>query len=282
MRADPSAKGAGAAGGAAGPIVCFRGVRYRAPGGRVILPRLSFELARGEALALLGESGCGKTTTLRLVNRMLEPEAGDVLVEGRATSAWDPIALRRRTGYVMQGFGLFPHRTVRENVATVPSLEGWPRGEIDARVDELLALVGLDAAEFGGRLPDELSGGQRQRVGFARALAARPPLVLLDEPFGALDPLTRAGLRREFCALRRRLGLSAIFVTHDVLEALEVGTRVGLMHEGELVLLEAPEGFVASAHPRARAYLETLPSLGGAAGRGAGHAPPPAPGGLRG
>jgi osmoprotectant transport system ATP-binding protein len=249
-----------------GPVVSFRQVRYSAPGGRVILPRLSFELGRGEALALLGESGCGKTTTLRLVNRLLVPESGEVLVAGRPTTAWDAIALRRRVGYVMQGFGLFPHRSVRDNVATVPSLEGWPRAAIDARVDELLALVRLPPGEFGARFPDELSGGQRQRVAVARALAARPPLVLLDEPFGALDPLTRAALRREFNALRRALGLSALFVTHDVLEALEVGTRVGLMHEGELVLLETPEGFLASGHPRARAYLATLPSFGGGAG----------------
>jgi osmoprotectant transport system ATP-binding protein len=246
-----------------GPIVSFRGVRYSAPGGRVVLPGLSFDLARGEALALLGESGCGKTTTLRLVNALLVPDAGEVLVDGRPTTQGDPVALRRRIGYVMQGFGLFPHRDVRDNVATVPSLEGWPRAAIDARVDELLGLVGLPAAEFGERFPDELSGGQRQRVAVARALAARPPLVLLDEPFGALDPLTRAALRREFGALRRELGLSALFVTHDVLEALEVGTRVGLMHGGELVLLETPEGFVASDHPRARAYLATLPSFRG-------------------
>ncbi|HEU4538390.1 MAG TPA: ATP-binding cassette domain-containing protein [Polyangiaceae bacterium] len=242
-------------------MVSFRRVRYRAPGGRVVLPDLSFDLGRGEALALLGESGCGKTTTLRLVNRLLSPESGEVLFDGRPATSWDPIALRRKVGYVMQGFGLFPHYSVRENVATVPSLEGWPRDAVDARVDELLALVGLDPAEFGPRLPDELSGGQRQRVGFARALAVRPPLVLLDEPFGALDPLTRAALRREFCALRRELGLSALFVTHDVLEALEVGTRVGLMHGGELVLLATPDEFLASDHPRARAYLDTLPSF---------------------
>ena len=212
----------------------------------------------GETLVLLGESGCGKTTTLRLVNRLLLPTSGAVLVEGISTAAWDPILLRRRTGYVIQEGGLFPHFTVEQNIALVPRLERWDEGSIKQRVGELLALVGLDSNDFRERYPAELSGGQRQRVGVARALAAEPPLLLLDEPFGALDPLTRASLQREFLELTRRLGKTAIFVTHDVREALMVGTRIGLMAAGRLVLLETPAGFLQSREEHAQAYLETL------------------------
>ena len=243
----------------AAAVVELREVTYAiSPGGPPIIDGLTLEVRRGETLVLLGESGCGKTTTLKLVNGLLAPTAGEVLVEGRGTREWDAIELRRRTGYVIQDAGLFPHFTVARNVGLVPSLEGWPEGRTRARVAELLELVGLDPAKFAERFPAELSGGQRQRVGVARALAADPPLLLLDEPFGALDPLTRAALQREFVALQRRLDKTAVFVTHDVREALAVGTRVGLMRSGRLVVLDTPENFLRSDEPLARAYVETL------------------------
>jgi osmoprotectant transport system ATP-binding protein len=241
------------------PLVEFRDVTYSVAGvGTPIISHLNLTVERGETLVLLGESGCGKTTTLRLVNRLLLPTSGVVLVEGRPTAEWDPIRLRRRTGYVIQEAGLFPHFTVERNVGLVPTLENWDGTKIRARVKELLSLVGLDPAQFAERYPRELSGGQKQRVGVARALAAEPPLLLLDEPFGALDPLTRASLQREFGELASRLRKTAIFVTHDVREALLLGSRIGLMHAGRLLLLETPENFLKSREPHARAYLETL------------------------
>jgi osmoprotectant transport system ATP-binding protein len=240
-------------------VVRFRRVTYAPPGVTTpIIDALDLEVRRGETLVLLGESGCGKTTTLRLVNRLLEPTAGEVLVEGRDARAWDAIELRRRTGYVIQDAGLFPHFTVGRNVGLVPTLEGWDEARVNTRVDELLTLVGLEPEKFSTRFPAELSGGQRQRVGVARALAADPPLLLLDEPFGALDPLTRATLQREFAALQKRLDKTVIFVTHDVREALLLGTRVALMKAGRIVLLDTPEGFLNSEEPHARAYRETL------------------------
>ncbi|HEV3468168.1 MAG TPA: ATP-binding cassette domain-containing protein, partial [Pyrinomonadaceae bacterium] len=205
--------------------VSFRNVTFAAAGAAII-DGLSLDVVRGETLVLLGESGCGKTTTLRLINRLLVPTAGAVVVEGRDTREWDAIELRRRTGYVIQEAGLFPHFTVERNVGLVPSLQGWDEARVRARVAELLELVGLDPARFAARYPSELSGGQRQRVGVARALAADPPLLLMDEPFGALDPLTRAALQREFAALQRRLAKTVVLVTHDVREALALGTRV--------------------------------------------------------
>jgi osmoprotectant transport system ATP-binding protein len=238
-------------------LVQFHNVNFSLPKAAApIISELNFSVARGETLVLLGESGCGKTTTLKLVNRLLVPTGGEVVVEGKSTTAWDPIALRRRIGYVIQEGGLFPHFTIAQNVGLVPRLSGWEK--IDARVEELLNLVGLAPAEFAQRFPRELSGGQRQRVGVARALAADPPLLLLDEPFGALDPLTRASLQREFADLSRRLGKTAILVTHDVREALILATRIGLMHRGRLLLLETPDRFLASDNPQARAYLDTL------------------------
>jgi osmoprotectant transport system ATP-binding protein len=223
-----------------------------------VISHLSFSVQQGETLVLLGESGCGKTTTLKLINRLLLPTSGEVTVEGRSTTAWDPIRLRRRTGYVIQEGGLFPHFNVARNVGLVPSLEGWEKDKIRKRVFELLAVVGLKPDEFADRYPGELSGGQRQRVGVARALAAEPPLLLLDEPFGALDPLTRASLQRQFVDLTRRLNKTAVFVTHDVREALLVGSHIGLMHKGKLLLLETPENFLKSKNEQAVAYIETL------------------------
>src|SRR5438270_1289777 len=239
-------------------LVEFRDVSFTIDSGPPIIDRLNLSVAQGETLVLLGESGCGKTTTLRLVNRLLTPTLGDVVVEGKATTNWDVIRLRRRTGYVIQEAGLFPHFTVAENVGLVPSLEKWDDARVRARVSEMLSLVGLDATRFADRYPRELSGGQRQRVGVARALAADPPLLLMDEPFGALDPLTRASLQKEFAELRTRLGKTVIFVTHDVREALMLGSRIALMDKGEIVLLDTPQEFVKSEDEHARAYLDTL------------------------
>src|SRR5256885_11472270 len=240
------------------PLVEFREVSYAVQGGRPIIDRLSLQVTQGETLVLLGESGCGKTTTLRLVNRLLTPTTGEILVEGKATTEWDVIRLRRRTGYVIQEAGLFPHFTVAENVSLVPSLEKWDDDRIANRVNELLSLVGLEPKQFIDRYPRELSGGQKQRVGVARALAADPPLLLMDEPFGALDPLTRASLQKEFAELKSRLKKTVIFVTPDVREALQLGSRIALMDKGRIVLLEEPKGFVKSGNELARAYLETL------------------------
>ena len=240
------------------PLVEFREVSFAVNGGAPIIDRLSLAIASGETLVLLGESGCGKTTTLRLVNRLLTPTSGAVLVEGKATTEWDVIRLRRRTGYVIQEAGLFPHFTVAENVALVPSLESWDQDRTRQRVEELLSLVGLEPKRFADRYPRELSGGQRQRVGVARALAADPPLLLMDEPFGALDPLTRASLQREFAELKSSLGKTVIFVTHDVREALLLGSRIALMASGKIVSLETPDRFVKSENALAKSYLETL------------------------
>ena len=239
------------------PLVHFRDVSYSV-GSTNILSNLNLIVNEGEIVVLLGESGCGKTTTLKLVNRLLEPSSGQVLVEGKATTDWDPIALRRRIGYVIQEGGLFPHFTIERNVGLVPRLSGWDEPRTDERARELLQLVGLNPKQFASRYPSELSGGQRQRVGVARALAADPSLLLLDEPFGALDPLTRASLQREFAELARNLGKTAILVTHDVREALLLGSRIGLMHGGKLEVVEPPERFVRSENARVRAYMETL------------------------
>lgn len=236
------------------PVVAFRDVRL-ALGGRPVLEGVSFELPRGETLALVGRSGVGKTSALRLVNALLFPDAGEVLVGGRSTRAWDPIELRRRTGYVLQGIGLFPHLTVAENAGLVPRLLEWEEERRAERVRELLELVGLPARQFADRYPRELSGGQQQRVGVARALAADPPLLLCDEPFGALDPITRRELQREFRELGRELEKSLLFVTHDVREALLMGDRVGLLEEGTLAFLGPPSEFRDSDHPLVRAFL---------------------------
>jgi osmoprotectant transport system ATP-binding protein len=232
----------------------FRDAAYRLGHGTTLLHSFSLAVQRGELLVLLGRSGSGKTTTLKLVNRLLEPSSGQVLVEGRATLAWDPIQLRRRIGYAIQEVGLFPHFTVERNIGLVPALEGWPRQRVQERVRELLQLVGLEA-QIGERRPHQLSGGQRQRVGVARALAADPPILLMDEPFGALDALTRAELQREFLALQRRLRKTTIFVTHDLREALLLGSRIALLEGGRLVTACTPGEFLNSQQPLAAAYV---------------------------
>jgi osmoprotectant transport system ATP-binding protein len=238
-------------------IVEFRNVRYEIDAAR-ILDDLNLEVFGGEILVLLGESGCGKTTTLKLINRLIEPTAGEVLVEGKTTIDWNTINLRRRIGYVLQEAGLFPHYTVAENVALVPRLENWNDSEIAAKVAEMLELVGLSAEKFAARFPHELSGGQRQRVGVARALAANPDLLLLDEPFGALDALTRVNLQKQFARLVRELGKTAVFVTHDLHEAFILGARICLMDRGQIAFLGTPEDFRRSDLPLVRNYLETI------------------------
>ena len=235
----------------------FRSVGYEIDG-LTILNGLDLEVGDGEVLVLLGESGCGKTTTLKLINRLLEPSSGEVLVNGRRSVEHDPIELRRSIGYVMQDGGLFPHLTVAENIELTISLKDAFRGSTAERAAEMLKLVGLEPDRFRGRYPHELSGGQRQRVGVARALAGDPKLLLLDEPFGALDALTRSSLQREFARLVRNLGKTAVFVTHDLHEAMMLGSRISLMEKGRIVFLGTAEEFRESDVPLARAYLETV------------------------
>jgi osmoprotectant transport system ATP-binding protein len=243
-----------AAGSAA---VEFREVSFRIRDS-LILDKLSFRIEPGETLVLLGRSGSGKTTALKLVNGLLFPSSGEVLVDGRPTTACNVIALRRSIGYVIQEVGLFPHFTIGENVGLVPRLDGWAPERIAARTKELLEQVGLDPGQFADRRPRELSGGQRQRVGVARALAANPRLLLFDEPFGALDPVTRRELQDQFLELRKKLQKTSIFVTHDVSEALRLGTRIALLDRGRLEILATPEEFLKSAAPETCAFLECL------------------------
>jgi osmoprotectant transport system ATP-binding protein len=240
-------------------MVEFQKVNF-AVGAIKILKNLNLEIHQGEILVLLGESGCGKTTTLKLINRLIEPTSGKVLVEGKVTTDWDSIKLRRRIGYVLQEAGLFPHFDVQKNIELVPSLEGWDLEKQHHRTNEMLELVGLNPSKFAHRFPRELSGGQRQRVGVARALAANPDLLLLDEPFGALDAITRSHLQKEFSKLVRDLDKTAVFVTHDLQEAFTIGTRICLIDKGELALLETPDKFRESDLPLVREYLETLVS----------------------
>jgi osmoprotectant transport system ATP-binding protein len=224
-------------------------------GQQTVVDRVSFLVEAGETLVLRGGSGSGKTTTLKMINRLIEPDSGTILVEGRSVLETPPPQLRRRMGYVFQRLGLFPHLTVAENIGMTPTLIGWAPRRIAERVESLLELVELDPAAIASRLPHELSGGQAQRVAVARALAAEPPVLLLDEPFGALDPLTRERLQISFCRIRQQLGLTAVFVTHDMVEAMVVGDRVAVMKEGRLLQL----GEVADlASNPADPYVEEL------------------------
>ena len=219
-------------------------------GGRRVLHDVSLTIDPGETVALVGRSGSGKTTLLRLVNRLIEPDAGSVAIDGRDSRAWDAIELRRRTGYVIQDAGLFPHLTVGGNIALVPRLLRWTPAKITERITELLVLVGLEPAVFRGRWPDELSGGERQRVGLARALAADPPLLLMDEPFGALDPITRSELHVEFRRVQAALHRAVILVTHDMAEAFTLADRVAVLHEGRIIACDSRDRLLASGDPR--------------------------------
>ncbi len=239
------------------PLVEFRDVDYTI-GGRRVLQRLNLAVDAGETLVLLGRSGSGKSTALRLINGMIRPTSGAVVVNDRPTGDWDPVRLRRSIGYVIQDVGLFPHFTVAGNVGLVPRLERWDRARIDRRVDQLLEMVGMAPVEFRARYPHQLSGGQRQRVGVARALAADPPLLLLDEPFGALDPVTRWELQAQFLELRQQLGKTSVFVTHDIREALRVGTRIAVLAAGRIEVIATPGEFPRVDAPEARALLATL------------------------
>jgi osmoprotectant transport system ATP-binding protein len=241
-------------------VIEFRDVSYHLPDGRAILRNLNLEVHRGEILVLLGRSGSGKTTALKLVNHLLETQNGELRVEGRPSRAWDVIQLRRHIGYAIQEVGLFPHYTVERNIGLVPTIENWPKEKIARRVGELIKLVGLNG-DVASRYPHQLSGGQRQRVGVARALAADPPILLMDEPFGALDPLTRTDLQREFLSLQRKLEKTVLFVTHDLHEAMLLGSRIALLEEGSLVSLSSREDFLASPDPLVKKYVEAFGTL---------------------
>jgi osmoprotectant transport system ATP-binding protein len=234
----------------------FRDVSFSRPGGRAVLEGITLRVQPGDTLALIGRSGVGKTTALKLMNGLLLPTMGTVVVEGRDTRQWEPFALRRRAGYVLQEVGLFPHMTVRQNVGLVPRLVGWESERIRARVDDVMALVGLPPSEFAERWPAELSGGQRQRAGVARALAVDPPILLMDEPFGSLDPITRAEMHTEFARIQATLHKTVVIVTHDMEEALGLGTRIGILDEGRLVACDGPDVIAHSIDPRVRALFD--------------------------
>jgi len=248
-------------------IIEFRNVEYQisTTPPRPILSGVSLEIHQGETIALLGRSGSGKTTMLKLINRLRSCTSGNILVEGRNLREWDVICLRRRIGYVIQEVGLFPHLTVEENVSLLPGLEKWPAARIKNRFAEVMQLVGIDSAEYATRYPRELSGGQRQRVGVARALAADPAILLMDEPFGALDPVSRAELQHEFLALARRVAKTIVLVTHDIREALLLGTRVVLLDAGRIIAEASPRAFLQLEHPIARQFLAASELVAGAA-----------------
>jgi osmoprotectant transport system ATP-binding protein len=235
----------------------FRHVHCRIAG-RPILDEVSLTVGAGETFALVGQSGAGKTTVLKLVNRLLLPDAGEVRVQGIDTREWDPIRLRRSVGYVIQDVGLFPHLTVADNIAVVPRLEQWPDDRVTARIRELLDLIGLTPETYIGRWPDELSGGQRQRVGVARALAVDPPVLLMDEPFGALDPVTRRQLQKEFRRIQARVAKCVILVTHDMAEALALADRIGVLDEGRLIWCGTPQAIAEAEDPRVSALVDSV------------------------
>jgi osmoprotectant transport system ATP-binding protein len=242
------------------PAIEFRDVAFARPNGHAVLDHFSLAIDAGLVLAIVGRSGAGKTTFLKLINRLLLPDAGTVLVDGRDTREWNPIELRRRVGYVLQDVGLFPHMSVEGNVGVVPKLERWSDERVAMRTAELLDLVGLPA-DFRTRWPDELSGGQRQRVGVARALAADPPVLLMDEPFGALDPMTRSELHTEFRRLQARLRKTVIIVTHDMGEAFALADRIGVVDAGRLVACDEPRVIAAAADERVRRLLDAVPTI---------------------
>jgi len=247
------------------PVIEFRDVEYES-NGRAVLRHLNLTINRGEILVLLGRSGSGKTTALKLVNRLLTLSRGEIRVDGRDVKAWDVIKLRRHVGYAIQDVGLFPHYTVERNIGLILSLERWDKEKIHARVQELLRLAGLNP-DLASRYPNQLSGGQRQRVGVARALAADPPILLMDEPFGALDPLTRADLQREFLSLQQKLQKTVLFVTHDLHEALRLGSRIALLEAGSLVSVGSPGEFLSSLDQLVMKYVEAFGSIEEARGR---------------
>jgi osmoprotectant transport system ATP-binding protein len=242
--------------GRAGAIE-FRDVHF-SRGAQPILRGFSLAIAAGDTLALVGRSGAGKSTILKLINRLLVPDSGEVLVESRLTTEWDPFELRRRAGYVMQEVGLFPHLTVGQNIGTVPRLLGWEDSRVHQRITELLELVGLDTKDYADRRPDQLSGGQRQRVGVARALAADPPILLMDEPFGALDPVTRSEIHREFRRIQEHVRKTVVLVSHDMAEAFALATHVGVLSEGMLAVVGEPALVARSKDARVRPLLEPL------------------------
>src|ERR1700676_5125698 len=249
------------------PVIEFRDVSYRVADTQV-LSGFNLQVQSGETVVLLGRSGSGKTTSLKLVNRLLSPTSGEIRVKGMSNAEVDLIRLRRSIGYVIQDVVLFPHFTIERNIGLVPQIEGWPQDRIRARVQELMQMVGL-APEIAARYPHQLSGGQRQRVGVARALAADPEIMLMDEPFGALDPLTRDELQREFLLLQQRLHKTVLFVTHDLREALRLGRRIALMEAGRLVTVLSPGEFLQSTDPLASAYVRAFgEGLESAANRG--------------
>jgi osmoprotectant transport system ATP-binding protein len=239
------------------PAIRFNGV-HALRGTTPVLRGFDLEVTSGETIVLVGRSGAGKSTVLKLINRLLQPSSGEIAIEGRNTATWDVFTLRRRIGYMLQEVGLFPHMSIGRNVAVVPRLLGWEEARTRAQVDELLALVGLDPAEYRDRRPDELSGGQRQRVGVARALAADPPILLMDEPFGALDPVTRAEMHREFRRIQSRVRKTVVLVTHDMAEAFALGSRVGVLADGVLAAIDVPDVIARSQDARVRPLLEPL------------------------
>jgi osmoprotectant transport system ATP-binding protein len=229
-------------------MIKFRGVSKTYPGSDTsVVNDLSFEIPEGEICVLVGPSGCGKTTTMRMVNRLIEPTEGEILIDGEPNIAMSGTQLRRKIGYAIQQIGLFPHRTIAQNIATVPSLLGWDKQRIKERVDELLELVGLDPGDYRDRYPAELSGGQQQRVGVARAMAADPPIMLMDEPFGAVDPITRERLQDEFLSIQQNIKKTIVFVTHDIDEAIKMGDMIAILKQGGfLAQYDTPENILSN------------------------------------